>query len=52
MIPEDERIIADALARHMAEHVGGFETCKDSGCVAAQWVKKSAQCYPECKAEQ
>lgn len=47
MTPQDERLVADALARHKAEHGRqAFNTCQDDGCKAAQWVKESAQCYP------
>jgi hypothetical protein len=47
MTPHDEQIIAEAYERHLAEHSGNFVTCPDNGCRAAQWVKESAQCYPE-----
>ena len=47
MTQQDERIMSEALARHKAEHDGAFVTCNDAGCVAAQWVKESEQCYPK-----
>ena len=47
MTPQDERLVADALARHKAEHGRqAFVTCQDDGCKAAQMVKESAMCYP------
>jgi len=47
MTLQDERIIAAAYERHIAEHDGNFVTCQDAGCRAAQWVRESAQCYPK-----
>ena len=48
----DQQIIDAAYERHLREHGRqAFETCQDDGCRAAQWVKESAQCYPEPEVE-